>query len=256
MENAAPKDQCPSLLELTRTTLPNDSSSHHLPEIAASDFLSHGNFFFLGGAPFIYRMSEGETDVFKDANGNPEIRFVSNVSENTGYFPHSVFQFTNSKVTIDYGLPLGSYDYGPQHIRGIGSLIHTFDREVPAFFITEKGLVPCRVVSIAIKLVPENLGCVSDQPLITFGCAKVIDYSEILGIYIPLGSTPQMSPHVTRPANNVWTVDLNSDNVADLAMVSGTTEGISQEFIVECIWFININGEWKIIDAAQELDCT
>jgi hypothetical protein len=249
-------DDCPGLLELVRFTEAADSSSHFLPEAGSPGFLSHGNFFFLGGAPFIYRLQQEDNSAFTDSQGKPEVRFATSITENANYLLHSVYHFKNGPIDVAYGPPLDSYEMGPQEVRGIGSLIHRFVERIPVFFITAAGPVPAHLVSITLKLVPEGLGCRSDQPLMTFACSKNLEEGEILGVYIPYGASSLTSAVVSRPSDYVWTADLNDDGIADLACVSGTFEGIASDTMAECLWFVNLNGTWKIIDWGEELDCT
>jgi hypothetical protein len=250
------KDHCPGLLELPRTTEVVDSSSHFLPEAKPSDFLSPGNFFFLGGAPFISRLQPEDNSTFTDSQGKPEMRFSSTITENGNYLFHSVHHFKNGPIDIQYGPPLYSHEMGPQEVRGIGSLIHKFVQRIPVFFITETGLVPAHMTSVTLQLVPKNLGCLSDQPNIEFICSKNVTEGEILGVYIPYGTSSLTSAVVSRPSDYVWTADINEDGIADLACVSSVFSGGISDIMSECLWFANINGTWQIIDWGRELDCT
>lgn len=243
------------LLQLNRIPLPGDSSFSLLPKAGKSTFLAHGNFFFLGGAPFIHKFQPEEKTVYTDAQGNAETRFNSNVPENTTYLLNAIYHLKKEPLNISFGEPLCSYDSGPQDIKGIGSLIHEFTNRVPVFFLTESGVVPASLISVTIKLVPEMVGCVSDQPLVTFACPQIVDEKDILGIYIPYGGET-ISFNMTRHGTSVWTADLNNDGIADLACVSDTFLGINNDKMAELLWFVNINGTWKIIDWAEELDCT
>ncbi len=250
------KDYCPSILKLDRSAEPNDSSSMVLPKVEASAFLSHGNFFFLGGAPFIYKLQTDNNTIYTDPQGNAETRFGSSTTENGNFLLSSFYHFKNVPINITFGPPLDSYDSGPQEVNGIGSLIHTFVNRIPVFFLTEDGLVPAHLISVTLKVVPENMGCVSDQPRIDFACSKNLGENEILGVYIPYNSPPITSCITTRPNNFLWTADLNGDGIPELACVSGTFEGISSDTMAESLWFININGTWQILDWAEDLDCT
>jgi len=246
----------PKLTQLTRNHTPKDSSIHLLPRPAKSNFFSRANFFFLVGAPFIDKIEAENKKVFEDAQGNPELRFESSVTENTLYLLSSVYAIKNGPVKISYGPPLSSYESGPQEVHGIGSLIHEFTNRIPVLFLTEAGLVPAHLISVTLKVVPENLGCISDQPNAIFSCAKDIGKDEILAVYIPYGSVQPSSFKIKRLAHNVWTADLNNDGIPDLAFVSDTFMGASSDAMVEAIWYINSIGNWEIIDWAMELDCT
>ncbi|HEV8512655.1 MAG TPA: hypothetical protein VGQ59_05245 [Cyclobacteriaceae bacterium] len=249
------KDACPSLMQLTRNAAPGDSSVGFLPQAGRSQFFAHGNFFFLGGAPFIGKLQPTEDATFTDPDGKPETRFVTDLTENGNYFLNSIYHFKNLPSEITFGPPLNSYSGWSREIRGIGSLIHRFINRVPVYFLTEQGVVSASLSSVTIKLVPEDLGCVSDQPIIEFACSKSIEAKEILGVYIPYTSSDPTTFTVTRNDNRVWTADLNGDGIDDLACVSGSYEGIG-DIIAESLWFVNIDGQWKIIDSGQNLDCT
>ncbi|MDB5255873.1 MAG: hypothetical protein JWM14_568 [Chitinophagaceae bacterium] len=256
-DNPHVHDVSTKLIELTRIPDPNDSSFLVLPQVGKSTLLSQGNFFFLGGAPFITKLDADNKTVYTDANGNPQTRFLGDISENTSYILNSLLHFNNSPVKVTFGHPLSSYDIKKHEIHDIGFLKHEFVNPIPAFFLTEQGLVPAHVAAVDLKLIPQNLGCLSDQPYVTFTCSKYLNEKDILGIYIPYDSTPISSCVIKRyDDNRVWTIDLNNDGIPELACVSDTFTGISDDKMVEEIWFVNIDGAWKIIDWAAELDCT
>lgn len=244
------------LLGLERTTGARDSSMALLPKAEKSDLLTRGNFFFLGGAPFITRVEPEENNVFSDALGQPETRFETTITENANYLLNFAYPLKNGSISVSFGPPLNSYDSGPQEVHGIGSLIHEFVNRVPVFFLTESGIIPAQLVSITLKLVPEGMGCISDQPNIIFACSKNISAKEILGIYIPHDSAPVNSFTLNRRNARLWTADLNNDGIPELACVSDTFAGIIDDALAEVIWFVNINGTWRILDWGRELDCT
>ena len=113
-----------------------------------------------------------------------------------------------------------------------------------------------KAISITVKIVPESLGCVSDQPRIEFACATSLESEDILAVYIPYQGDSKVSFTVNNPNSTVWTADLNGDGIADIACVSATFEGISSDTLAEVLWFVNIQGTWQIIDWGQDLDCT
>jgi hypothetical protein len=117
-------------------------------------------------------------------------------------------------------------------------------------------LIGAHLISVTLKIVPENLGCQSDQPLFEFACKTFVDSNDILGIYIPYDSYVPASFKLSRPSSFAWTADFNDDGVPDLACVSGTLEGISADTITNLLWYVNISGEWKVIDWGCQLDCT
>ena len=248
------KDRCPNLLALNRVTEAGDSSFHLLPAAGPSNVLSQGNFFFLGGAPFISSVSSNDNEVFLDPHGKPEIRFATTLTENARYLLTSVYCAMPGPVRIAYGPPLYTYEMGPAEVRGIGSLIHYFVPRVPAYFITEHGLVPAHLLSVRRNLADEY-NCGEESNYIEFACATSITALDILAIYIPYNTTPA-SCKVSRPSNNLWTADLNNDGVADVACVSDTYAGTDSNTIVEELWFVNINGTWTIIDWGFQPECT
>ena len=246
----------PSLMQLKRSTLENDSCDYFLPKAGASNFFETRSFYFLGGAPFIRKLQDEENETFRDQQGNPEVRFGSQYSENGNFFMNLLYLKKNVKTKISFGRPLDSYDSGPQEVNGIGSLNHEFVERVPVQFITENGVVNAHLIGVTVKIVPEYLGCTSDQPDILFASEENLDNDDILAIVMPYDSKSITDCKVTRENSFLWTADLNNDQIPDLACVSGTFEGISSESLSEVLWFININGEWKIIDYGTDLDCT
>lgn len=252
MSGLALRERCPSLLELTRVAEANDSSQNLLPKAEPSDLLSKGNFFFIGAAPFIWHVSPEENKIFTDPQGKPETRFTMSNSENEGYLLPSVYGAKPGPIDIGYGPPIYISEGGGggiQEVHGIGSLVHRFVQRVPVFFITPKGLLPARLVSVQVNLFE---GWSSS---ITFGYGDVLEANEILAVYIPYGPAPT-SYTFNRLSDMVWTVDLNNDSVADFACVYNSHAGEISEVIMEVVWFVNINGTWQIIDHAQEYEST
>lgn len=256
LSGTALREPCPKLTQLNRVTYPADSSSHVLPPAKASEFLADGNFFLLGGRPFIYKMSPEDNAVYTSPDGKPETRFECSVTENTNFLLKSIYHARHPRMNIAFGPPLRSYDSGPQEVNGIGSLIHEFTNRIPVYFLTANGAVPAHLISISLKIVPENLGCVSDQPSIEFACAANLEAEDILAVYIPYQANQNVTCITKNYNGPVWTADLNGDSIADIACVSATFEGISSDTLAEALWFVNIQGTWQIIDGGQDLDCT
>jgi hypothetical protein len=250
------QEGCPSLLDLTRVTDEGDSTLPALPDPGQSSLLAQGNFFFLGGAPFVRKINQDDAGTFVNADGKAETRFSNNISENVTFLLHSLLHQFTIPMNVKFGPPLSSYEGYSQDIRGIGSLIHELVNRVPAFFITDTGLVPAELISIEVKLVGEGLGCISDDPEITFACGENLNEYDILGIYIPYNKGDLTSCTVTRINKSVWTADLNNDGIADLAGVTGLFSGVSSDTMAETLWYVNANGSWEIIDAASDPDCT
>ncbi len=249
-------EACPKLIQLNRVTRADDSSFHVLPAAGASQLLADGNFFFLGGRPFIYKLSPEDNAVYTSPDGKPETRFECSVTENTNFLFKSIYHVRQPKTAIRFGGPLMSYKSGPQEVNSVGSIIHEFTDRIPVYFLTVNGAVPAYIISITAKIVPESLGCVSDQHRIDFACAASLEAEDILAVYIPYGTDGKVSFSVKNPNNNVWTADLNGDTIADIACVSATSEGISSDTLAEVLWFVNIQGTWQIIDWGLDLDCT
>lgn len=251
------KGTCPTLTQLTRNTLDGDSSRSILPKAGSSKFFSQGDFFFIGGAPFIGKLEPTDNATFTDSEGKPETRFATDIPENLNYLLNSIYHNKNLPTEVKLGPPLRSYYGWSREVRGIGSLIHQFINRVPVFFLTEEGVVPASIISVTVKLVPENLGCISDQPAIELACSKSINAKDVLGIYIPYGASSPTKFTITRNESRLWTADLNGDGVDDLACVLGSYLGIaSGAAIAESLWFINIDGQWQIVDSGRNLDCT
>jgi hypothetical protein len=256
MSGTALREPCPKLPQLNRVTAAGDSSYSVLPPAGASQYLADGNFFFLGGRPFIYKIHPEDNAVYTAPDGKPETRFECSVTENTNFLLKSIYHEKQPRINIAYGPPLRSYDGGPQEVNGIGSLVHEFTSRIPVYFLTAKGSVPAHLISIAVKVVPENLGCVSDQPLAMFACAASLEAEDILAVYIPYRADQNVTCTLNNTNSILWTADLNGDSIADIACVSATFEGISSDTLAEVLWFANIMGTWQIIDWGQDLDCT
>ncbi|HZY78209.1 MAG TPA: hypothetical protein VFE50_01705 [Cyclobacteriaceae bacterium] len=246
-------DQAPKLIDILRTPGASDKTSEILPTADNSNYLSHGNFFFMGGAPFIQKL-EG---TFEALDGSAEVRFGTSETENANYLFNSIAHQFGGASFVTFGPELDSYESGPQDIKGIGSLIHSFIDRIPVYFITEQGPLKGNLISVRVKLVPESLGCISDEPYYTFAYGDGdLDANDILGIYIPYNNTSADQLKVDRLNRAVWMADVNADGIADFACVSGYFEGISSDMMSEVLWFANIGGEWRIIDAGAAADCT
>jgi hypothetical protein len=244
-----------TLLSLTRTAEPNDSSSYILPKAQASTLLNAGDFFFIGGFPFLSKLSPmDDSNIFTDQHGNPETRFGLSLQENSSYLLNSVLYAKSTAINITYGPPLDTYEMGAVEVYGIGSLIHNFTERIPAFFITRSGLEPAHLLSVERKIA-SDYSCNEGQVAVQFAYAGSIDEEEIQGIYIPYG-TPPKSSIFKRLSDNVWTADLNSDGTADFACITNNFMGDMGYELAEAVWYANINGEWKIIDWAEIPECT
>lgn len=252
-QGARPADRCPKLTDIVRTPGESDKSSEFLPEARETGLLSNGNFFFMGGAPFINRDNES---TYLGSDGKPEIHYTTSITENANYLFNSLYHYAGGPVTISFGGPLNSYESGDQEVNGIGSLLHSFVKPVPVFFITDEGPVRAQLISVNIKLVPEGMGCISDSPFYTFSSGNDLDPNDILGIFVPYSQMSLDKLQVNRIQTGVWTLDLDGDGVSEIACVSGLFEGISSDEMHEVLWFVNTGGEWRILDWGADLDCT
>lgn len=225
-----------------------------LPAIKKSEFLVDKHFFFLGGGPFIkqFKLMDG-TSIFKDLRGNPEIRLVCNDNENTKYLLNAILHLRKNQYNVLFGLPLSSYESGNHEIKGIGSLVHELVDRVNVVFITESGLVNGQLVSISHKLA-EEYGCISNNPEVIFSCTSIPE-KEILGVYLSYDSSVISACNVKRDGK-LWVADINGDGIPELAGVSDTFVGVTSDTMAKVTWYINLNGKWKIIDTAEEPDCT
>lgn len=256
--DAAKVEACPSLLALMRETNEGDSTASILTVVKSSTLLTHGNFFFFGGRPFISKSEPDDNSIYTDPQGKPETRFTSQLNENANYLMTSLYHFKRPQISITFGQASTSNDgYHRVNIRGIRSIIHTFKQRVPVFFLTDDGLVPASLISCTIKIGPEGVGCESDQPSMEFACPKNLEADDILAVYIPFDEKSVIkSCAVSHPNNKLWTADLDNDGTPDIACVAGLFVGGISDTMAEVLWFVNINGTWKIIDEAHDLDCT
>jgi hypothetical protein len=225
-----------------------------LQEVKPSLFQNDKSFYFLGGGPFLkeYETEKGEF-IFQDPDGNPELRYYCTINDNTKYILNAVLHLRKERINLLFGPPLDSYDTGPVDVKGIGSLIHEFVYRIPVLFLTEEGIINGYLLSIKNKLVPEQLGCRSDNPEVTF--AFSVTPEEILGVYIPYDLTISPTCSIKRK-DKVWTADLNSDGIPEFASISETYIGINSDNMIYIVWYANINGKWIMIDKAVEPDCT
>jgi hypothetical protein len=247
-----------TLIDIPRTLGDKDSSSISLPE-AQPSFFTNGNFFFLGGAPLIQRRIEYDTSthqeiVFKDANGDPELRFQVTDTENRYHFLKSIMQFKKPRVKIDFGEPVGVYDGPPDEVKGIGSVKHNFIEDIVVYFLTESGIVPGRLKYYQEPFT-EQYSCYSQYPYLIFSCSSDIDPDKIVGVLIPYDNNNPVDCSVTRPERWSWRADLNNDLVPDIACVMGTYDGV-EDGVLEMLWFVNVNGSWKIVDYGEVPSCT
>ena len=247
-----------ALLDLPRTLGEKDSSSNFLPK-QRSSFFTNDNFFFLGGAPFIQRLSVYDSltqqeIIPKDANGKPEIYLRVTETENKYHLLKSIMHFKKPRLKINFGGPVNVYDGPPDEVKGIGSVIHNFINDIPVFFLMESGMVPGRLKYYQVPFV-QQYACYSSYPHLVFSCQADIDPNQIVGIYIPYDDHVPTACSVSHPDKWSWSADLNNDTVPDIACVIGTYKGV-ESGVLEMLWFINLNGTWKIVDFGEVPSCT
>jgi hypothetical protein len=246
------------LLSLPRDLGGNDSSYAFLPE-ARPSYFTDDNFFFLGGAPFVQRFTVYDTithqqKIFKRPDGTPEIYFQSTDAENKYHLLKSVMHFIKPRLKIDFGGPVDIYDGPPHQVKGIGSVIHNFVDDIPAYFIMESGIVAGVLKYYQVPFT-QQYACYSDYPYAIFSSTADINPNEIIGIYIPYDQQVPTTCSVSRPDRWQWSADLDNDAVPDIACVIGTYEGI-EPGVLEMLWFVNLNGTWKILDYGAVPSCT
>lgn len=237
------------------TTTIDNSILQQLPQISTSMPLSDGNFFFIGACTFFQKQEMPNDKPFLSPNGKPELRYSGNLNKNANSVLNIVRHLPKCRMAVSFGNALNSYENGPQEVKGIGSLIHQLHDRVPVFFLTEKGIVPAELIAIKTKLINENLGCISDFDEITVACSSMPE-TEILGIYMPLDNSNLTNCSVKR-GNNSWSIDINNDGIPEFASIFSSSIGeASGNTLVTQTWFVNIGGTWRLIDSAQDLDCT
>jgi hypothetical protein len=216
-----------------------------------STLLTNKNFIFLGGAPFVTQ----DPSVHKDASGNPETRYLIQIPENARYFFNYVYRNSGTPASIGYGPPLSAYDAEDSEIKGIGSLIHTLKNRIPVWFITDNGPVEASLHIVNMKLAWEY-GCVSSNPTYIFASPANIDPNSILGVFFTPENIPINKLKINRPAEYMWTADLDRDGEAEIACLNNTFSGASSDQMAETVWFVMINDNWMVIDYGSEPDCT
>jgi hypothetical protein len=227
-----------------------DSTFAFLPELQAS-FFSNGNFFFVGGAPFIEQHIEYDTAtnqqiIFKDANQKSEQRFRIHDTENRYHILKSIMHYKKPKVSIDFGGPVYMSDLPADDVRGIGSVKHNFGKEVPVFFLMDSGVAQGHLKYFREPFTTQY-PCYSDDTHLIFSCSPDIDVEQIIGIYIPYSDNGLTTCAISRPDRWSWTADLNNDTIPDIACVIDINNG-PESGVMEMLWFANVNGTWKIID--------
>jgi hypothetical protein len=247
----------PKLTEKNRATdAEPDSLRKYLSESKPnpSGFPIDGRFLFLGGGPFIAAENPEDGSTATGPDGRPEAVYRYSNGSNGRLALDAIRHLDPIRIRLGFGPEIGIYDYGMFEINGIGSLIYGFTDSIPVFFLTEKGAVPGRLVSVTEPVTLEGMGCVSENPTFRFAASAPID-GEVLGLYIPYDGQAPAGCAIRRGKRH-WTADLNGDGVPDLAGVSSTFSGIASDEMNQSAWYLNVEGRWNRIEAAAEIDCT
>lgn len=244
----------PTLLRLNRPIPAGDTADGQLPRVRPSFFSARSNFFFAGGAPFLSKLEPEENANFSTPQGKPEIRFEAEATENTEYLLPLAYRYGKTPVKI---LPGPIHHFNDHANKDLHMLIHLFEQRIPAFFLTDQGLIEAQLLSVRTKLYPEGWGCAYDYPILQFACQKIVSPDDVLGVYIPFDTTMPPSCTVERKDRTHWTVDLNGDGVADIAAIASTFVGeVNGMALVKVLWFANVEGQWQILDFGTQTDCT
>jgi hypothetical protein len=248
----------PNLTERNRTTggEPDSLLQKYLSESKPnpSGFPIDGRFLFLGGGPFISAENPEDGSTATGADGRPEAVYRYSNGSNGGLALDAIRHLDPIRIRLGFGPEIEVYEYGMFAINGIGSLIYGFADRIPVFFLTEKGAIPGRLVSVTEPVTPEGRGCVSENPTFRFAASAPIE-GEVLGLYIPYDGQAPAGCAIRRGKRH-WTADLNGDGVPDLAGVSSTFSGIVSDEMNQSAWYLNVEGRWNRIEAAAEIDCT
>ncbi|MCD9017630.1 hypothetical protein [Parachryseolinea silvisoli] len=244
----------PTLLQLNRPIQDGDTAGGQLPSARSSFLTTRSNFFFAGGAPFLIKIEPDDNTAFTTPQGMPEIRVEARETENTEYLLPLVYRYGETSAKI---LPGRVHQFYDRPDFGLRMLVHQFTRRIPVFFLTERGLIETQLLSIMVQLHPEELGCSYDRPTLQFACQKLLSSDEILGIYIPFDTTMPSSCTINRKDRTHWEADLNGDGIADIAAITSIFPGeVNGDALARVLWFVNVDGQWQIIDFGEDVDCT
>jgi hypothetical protein len=166
-----------------------------------------------------------------------------------------LYHYKKPQINISFGPPLESYDGPDDEIKGIGSIIHSFGRRLPVFFLTQDGLQKAFLIEYHVSLT-HQYRCRSDYPRLIFACEKNFEPLDILGVYIPYDDGQPSTCKIERPDDWLWTADFDGDGVPEIAAVLAGYADDDGEVVTEVLWFANFNGVWRVIDYGNEPECT
>ncbi len=228
-----------------------EDKSHLLLRTSLSKTLKLEDFGFLGGAPFMTI----ESDVFRDANNNPEAHYTTQLADNSWYFFDYVYAHHPGPIETSFGPPLSAYESLPDEVNGIGSIVHRLEERIPVWFLTTEGAVPASLSRVNLKLGSEY-GCISDNPTYTFACSRNIEPEAIFGVvYFANGASLEKATSSVR-SNQLWEYDIDGDGQPDLARINSTFPGASDDNMAYAIWFVKLADGWVPLDYGAEPDCT
>jgi hypothetical protein len=206
---------------------------------------------FLGGDPFVLQ----DAEVYKDAAGNPETHYKLQEPENSTYFFNYIYSRHPGPMDVTFGPPLSGYDNNDVEVRGIGSITHHLKNRIAVWMLTNEGIFPANLVSVNMKL-GEEYGCVSSRPTYIFACPKNINETAVFGVFFSDQKLP-LEKGISKHDENdpLWEFDIDGDGSIDLVRVESLDYGGAGELAI-AIWYVRINGEWKVLDYATQPDCT
>jgi hypothetical protein len=249
---------CTQGIRQARPSMPllkHNRSKVSFPPKAPASLLKPDNFFFIGAGKFLERMEKLDTNL----QGEPEMRLYCQLNANTTRIMSMLRSMDNAPVETSFGPPVGFGHSEECHawdkaIFGIGSLTHTLKRDLPVYLITTHGVTPGRLAQVIDLLFDPYQGCVSDQPKVRIGMTQLAK-GEILGIFIPYEPISLDKCTVTQKKGK-WLADLDGDGNADIGGYVRYASASVPGQLFEGVWYANINGEWKVIDWAEDLDCS
>ncbi|MBK8801918.1 MAG: hypothetical protein IPN71_07655 [Fibrobacteres bacterium] len=231
---------------------PDSATLAALPIVPPSKFVGGKAVFLLGGT-FLSKQLTEEGTAYSDLAGRREFRHSTRLDAASRQLVSVLRAIPGTSLRISYGPPLADYESGPFGIGGIGSLEHTANTTVRAWFLTSTGPVEARVVSVRQKLFEQDI-CISHAPEAVFG-SKELPGDDIVAVYLPQDGLAPPRFSVAK-SGKLTTLDFDGDGIPEFAAVVEPFEGIAGDQLVRAAWFVNELGVWHAIDAGSHEDCT
>jgi hypothetical protein len=97
---------------------------------------------------------------------------------------------------------------------------------------------------------------VSSRPTYAFACSKNVNATSVFGVFFSDQELP-LEKGISKHDENdpLWEFDIDGDGSIDIVRVQGLDYGGAGELAI-AIWYVRINGEWKVLDFATQPDCT